>query len=122
MPMANNPQTFLNTYMSTMRNSIITISLGIGIYGFSKHFKKQSKKILKTLSILMYIFSFGILYNCNIYLKNYLDNLSDDEIKEAPRYMDFNIWKKFGYLGWFLLFIYGIFISLGVFSIIKDFM
>ncbi len=122
MPMANNPQTFLNTYMSTMRNSIITVSLGIGIYGFSRHFKNRSKEILKTLSILMYTFSVGILYNCNIYLKNYLDNLSHDEIKEAPRYIDFNIWKNFEYLGWGLLTIYIIFLSLGVFSIIKDFM
>ena len=31
---ANNPQSFLNGYLSAMRNSIITTSLGVAIYGF----------------------------------------------------------------------------------------
>ena len=36
--MANNPQSFINGYLSGMRNSIITTSLGIAIYGFSRSF------------------------------------------------------------------------------------
>jgi hypothetical protein len=38
---ANNPQTFMNSYFSAMRNSIITLTLGIGIFGFSKSFNKN---------------------------------------------------------------------------------
>jgi hypothetical protein len=68
----------------------------------------------------MYLFSFGILYYSNIYLKNFINNTPNDEIKNAPRYIDFDIWKKFEYLGWLLLFIYGTFISLGLLSLIKD--
>ena len=39
--MANNPQSFINGYLSGMRNSIITTSLGIAIYGFSRSFKRN---------------------------------------------------------------------------------
>ena len=55
----NNPQSFMNGYLSGMRNSIITVSLGIAIYGFSRSFKKKSsRKTMKRLSVLMYLFSF----------------------------------------------------------------
>ena len=44
---SNNPQSFMNGFLSGMRNSIITISLGIAIYGFSRNFKKKSSQKIR---------------------------------------------------------------------------
>ena len=68
---ANNPQSFMNGYLSGMRNSIITVSLGIAIYGFSRSFKKKtSRKTMKRVSILIYLFSFMIILNTSLLLHN----------------------------------------------------
>ena len=37
-----NPQAFMNGYLSGLRNGIITLSLGVAIFGFSRTFEKQS--------------------------------------------------------------------------------
>ena len=113
------PQTFISSYMSTVRNSIITVSLGIGVYGFSKNFKKTSKITMKILSVLIYLFSIGLLYNVNILLKKYLDNFSNDKLESTPSYFDFNIWRRFEILSWYLLLIYIIFAILGSYSLLK---
>ena len=115
------PQTFLSGYMSTVRNSIITVSLGIGVYGFSKNFKKSSKITMKLLSVLIYLFSIGLLYNTNVLLKKYLDNFPNDKLEYTPSYFDFNIWKRFEILSWYLLIIYITFVLLGSYSLLKDF-
>ena len=49
MEVANNPQTFMNSYLSAMRNTIITLTLGIGIFGFSKTFKNKKSSFHKML-------------------------------------------------------------------------
>lgn len=116
------PQTFLGSYMSAIRNSIITVSLGIGIYGYSKHFKKNSKLTMKLLSVLIYLFSIGLIFNVNLLLKQYLDNFPNDKLEYTPSYFNHTIWRRFEILAWYLLTIYVIFACLGVYSIIKDFL
>jgi len=114
------PQTFLGSYMSTVRNSIITVSLGIGVYGYSKNFKKTSRLTMKILSVLIYLFSIGLIFNVNLLLKQYLDNFPNDKLKYTPSYFDYAVWRRFEMLSWYLLSIYVIFASLGMFSIMKD--
>jgi len=111
---ADNPQSFMNGFLSGMRNSIITVSLGIGIYSFSRNFKKKSSRdIMKRLSVLVYLFSFLILFNSNLLLRNYLSSLNDKEKGEMPKYINFTMWKRYEYLGWFLSLIILILFILG---------
>ena len=101
-----NPQAFLNGYLSAMRNSIITIALGVSIYGFSRFLKKKdSQNTMKLVSILPYIFSFCIMLNSVLFFRKYLDSLTDEDIEELPKFFDFNMWKRYEYLGWFFLLI-----------------
>ena len=112
---ANNPQSFMNGYLSAMRNSIITISLGVAIYGFSRSFKKKnSQKTMKNLSILVYIFSFLIILNSNLLLRKYLNKITDEEKDKMPMYIDLDLWKRYEFLGWFLFGIAFIIIFLGL--------
>jgi len=112
---ANNPQSFMNGYLSAMRNSIITVSLGVAIYGFSRSFKKiDSRKIMKNLSVLVYIFSFLIILNSNLLLRQYLKTITEEEKNEMPNYIDLHIWKRYEYLGWFLNVIVFVIIFLGL--------
>ena len=111
----NNPQSFMNGYLSGMRNSIITVSLGIAIYGFSRSFKKKSsRKTMKRLSVLMYLFSFMIILNTTLLLRNYLLLLTEKEKNEMPKYINLNQWKRYEYLGWLFTIITFLFISLGL--------
>lgn len=112
---SNNPQSFMNGYLSGMRNSIITVSLGIAIYGFSRSFKKKSsRKTMKRLSVLMYLFSFMIILNTTLLLRNYLLLLTEKEKNEMPKYINLNQWKRYEYLGWLFTIITFLFISLGL--------
>ena len=91
---SNNPQSFMNGYLSAMRNSIITASLGVAIYGFSRSFKKKrSRNIMKRVSILVYFFSFIIIINSSLLLRNYLSSVSEEDKKEFPAYIDLKKWK-----------------------------
>ena len=99
----NNPQSVMSSYLSGMRNSIITLSLGVAIYGFSRTFKKQkSREIMKVVSSLTYIFSVLISLNTTLTLKHYLDEINEDDVKELPKYINVKYWQNYEYLGWFL--------------------
>ena len=100
----NNPQSFINTYLSAMRNSIISISLGVAIYGFSRiYFKHQKPKdIMKIMSILVYGFSVVTIFVSTSMFRSYLTKLTDEEKQNLPNYIDLKYWKLFEYLGWFL--------------------
>jgi hypothetical protein len=112
---SNNPQSFMNGYLSGMRNSIITVSLGIAIYGFSRSFKKKSSRnIMKRVSVLMYLFSLMVMLNSTLLLRNYLLLLTDKEKNEMPKYINLNQWKRYEYLGWLFTIITFLFISLGL--------
>ena len=112
---SNNPQSFMNGYLSGMRNSIITVSLGIAIYGFSRSFKKKStRNIMKRVSVLMYLFSLMVMLNSTLLLRNYLLLLTEKEKNEMPKYINLNQWKRYEYLGWLFTIITFLFISLGL--------
>lgn len=112
---ANNPQTFMNGYLSALRNSIITVSLGVAIYGFSRSFKKaSSRSIMKRLSVLVYFFSFFIIINSSFLLRKYLNNIPEKDMKEMPAYVDLQKWRYYEYLGWFFTAIVFLIITLGL--------
>lgn len=112
---ANNPQTFMNGYLSALRNSIITVSLGVAIYGFSRSFKKaSSRSIMKRLSVLVYFFSFFIIINSSFLLRKYLNNIPEKDMKEMPAYVDLQKWRYYEYLGWFFTVIIFLLITLGL--------
>jgi len=114
------PQSFMNGYLSAMRNSIITTSLGVAIYGFSRSFKKKSSRnIMKRLSVLVYLFSFIIIINSSLLLRNYLNSITDEDKKEFPKYIDIEKWRYYEYLGWFFSIIVFVIILLGVMGDIK---
>ena len=111
----NRPQSFMNGYLSAMRNSIITTSLGVAIYGFSRSFKKKSSRnIMKRLSVLVYFFSLIIIINSSLLLRNYLNSINNEEKKEFPKYIDIEKWRYYEYLGWFFSVIVFLIISLGL--------
>ena len=117
-----NPQAFLNGYLSAMRNSIITIALGVSIYGFSRFFKKKnSQNTMKLVSVLPYIFSFLIMLNSVLFFRKYLESLTDEDIEELPKFFDFTMWKRYEYLGWFFLLITTILIFLSTKSYLVSF-
>ena len=114
------PQSFMNGYLSAMRNSIITTSLGVAIYGFSRSFKKKSSRnIMKRLSVLVYFFSFIIIINSSSLLRNYLNSITDEDKKEFPKYIDIEKWRYYEYLGWFFSTIVFVIILLGLIGDIK---
>lgn len=117
---SNNPQSFMNGYLSAMRNSIITSSLGVAIYGFSRSFRnKSSRNIMKRLSVLVYLFSFIIIINSNLLLRKYLGAITEKDKKSFPEYIDLKRWKYYEYLGWFFSVIVFIIISMGLTGDIK---
>ena len=118
---ANNPQSFMNGYLSAMRNSIITASLGIAIYGFSRSFEKEySRKIMKRLSLLPYFFSFLIMVNTSLLIRKYLKSLTEEEKQKLPKYIDLKLWKRYEYLGWYFAFVIFLIITLGLSEDVVD--
>ena len=65
MDLDNTELGIVRTHLSAMRNSIITISLGIAIYGVSQSLKNKPKLFLEIVSVLIYYFSFSFLYTNN---------------------------------------------------------
>lgn len=118
---ANNPQSFMNGYLSAMRNSIITMSLGVAIYGFSRSFEKEySRKIMKRLSLLPYFFSLLIMVNTTLLFRKYLKSLNEEEKQKMPKYIDLKLWKRYEYLGWFFTLITFLVITLGLSEDVVD--
>ena len=101
MEVANNPQTFMNSYLSAMRNTIITLTLGIGIFGFSKTFKnKKSSFIMRFISIILYLYSLALCINTNLMFRKYLDSIKPEDKKKLPSYINLEYWKVYEILGW----------------------
>lgn len=103
----NNPQTFLNSYLSGMRNSIISFTLGVGIYGFSKTFQKKKSSVgMRLLSILLYLYALANAFNTNLMLDTYLKKVKKEvRPKEErylfPDYIDFRYWNYYRIMGYF---------------------
>ena len=122
-PMANNPQTFMNTYLSAIRNTIISLTLGIGMYGFSKTFKvKKASLMMRFMSIVLYFYSFTTGINTTLMLHSYLrkmNNLSEEKKKEIPEYINFDFWKVYLILGYVFCIIVFLLIILALQRFIK---
>jgi len=104
--MSDNPQSFFNCILGGYRNLIISISCGIAIYGFSRNFaKKESREIMKKLSLLIYISAFFIILNTVLLLRRYLNLVSDEDKKKLPIYINLDGWRIYEFIGWFLVLI-----------------
>tara|TARA_B100001540_G_C15808737_1_gene643404 strand:+ start:1295 stop:1663 length:369 start_codon:yes stop_codon:yes gene_type:complete len=99
---SNNPQTLMNTFQSALRNTLLSTTLGITIYGFGSGFKnKDSRYIMKIISLFIYIyaFCFGIL--STTMLRRYIRKIDKAYIKKRlPDYVDINFWKIYEILGY----------------------
>lgn len=99
---SNNPQTLMNTFQSAIRNTLLCTTLGITLYGFGSGFKnKDSRYIMKVVSLLIYIYAFcyGIL--STTMLRRYINKIDDKYIKQKlPGYVDIEFWKIYEMLGY----------------------
>ena len=104
--MSDNPQSFFNCILGGYRNLIISISCGVAIYGFSRNFaKKESREIMKKLSLLIYISAFFIIVNTVLLLRRYLNLVKDEDRDKLPIYINLDGWRIYEYIGWFLVLI-----------------
>ena len=102
--MSINPQAFMNGYLSGLRNGIITLSLGVAVYGFSRTFKRQnSKDIAKVVSIISYMVSLSISTLTTLQMRQYLNIVTEDEKRKMPKWINLKSWKKYEYIGWMLV-------------------
>ena len=70
---ANNPQTFMNSYLSAMRNCFLTTTLGIAFYGFSSGFKNsRGENIMRLLSLVMYVYALILCLITNLMFSQYI--------------------------------------------------
>ena len=102
---ANNPQTFMNTFLSGIRNTIISLTLGIGIYGFSKTFKdKKSGLLMRFLSLVLYLYAFSTGLNTTMMMHAYLQRLQEPEnqkeLESMPLYINLKFWWVYLILGY----------------------
>ena len=118
---ANNPQTFINGYISGVRNIFLLTTVGIGMYGFSKSFKnKQSEAIMRLFSVSIYMFAFMYLLNTNMLFRKYLNKMDkSDERKDLPEYIDLEHWRNYEYLTWIYSILLGIIIILALKRFVK---
>ena len=67
--MSVDTDSYLNSIFSATRNSIISTSLGVGVYGFSRSLKKKKSveimKLLSTLLLFIFVFEF-VKYQFNV--------------------------------------------------------
>ena len=114
---ANNPQTFMNSFLSSLRNTIISLTLGIGIFGFSKTFShKKSSLIMRFLSLVLYLYALATGLNTSLMMHDYLDKLDlpqqKEELEKMPTYVNLKYWRNYLILAYVLCFIIGILLLL----------
>ena len=116
---ANNPQTFINGYISGVRNIFLLTTVGVGMYGFSKSFKnKQSEAIMRLFSCTIYIFALLYLINTNLLFRKYLNKIENSRDREVlPEYIDLKHWRYYEYLTW----IYSVILSIIIILALKRF-
>lgn len=92
--------TFLNFYMSALRNMFLTSSIAIGIAGFGDKFKDTNRILIKTIAFGIIILSiafglkatndFSLMIQKNSEIKN-LSPVEEELIKQAKE------WPLFAY-------------------------
>ena len=99
-----NPQVFMNGYLSGLRNGIITLSLGVAIFGFSRTFDKQSSRdAARIVSVLSYLVSLSMSVITTLQLREYLNKITLDDKKSMPKYINLDLWEKYEYVGWLIV-------------------
>ena len=99
-----NPQAFMNGYLSGLRNGIITLSLGVAIFGFSRTFeKKSSRDAARIVSVLSYLVSLSMSVITTLQLREYLTKITLDDKKSMPKYINLDLWEKYEYVGWLIV-------------------
>jgi hypothetical protein len=114
MPFANNPQAYLNGFISSTRNVFLISSIGTAMYGFSDTFNIVSSiNIVRLTSAILYIFA--ILYGINaiIGMNRYIKELQQSK-EILPSYIQLDLWTNYIYLlsGYLLLLVYLFVISI----------
>ena len=99
-----NPQVFMNGYLSGLRNGIITLSLGVAIFGFSRTFDKQSSRdAARIVSVLSYLVSLSMSVITTLQLREYLNKITLDDNNSMPKYINLDLWEKYEYVGWLIV-------------------
>lgn len=116
---ANNPQTFINGYISGVRNIFLLTTVGIGMYGFSQSFKnKNSETIMRLFSSFIYIFALLYLLNTNMLFRKYLNKIENSEDRhQLPKYISLKHMRYYEYLSW----IYAVLLSIIILLSLKRF-
>ena len=97
---ANNPQTFMNSYLSAMRNCIIATTLGIAFYGFSAGFKEgRAESVMRLLSLVMYVYALILCIITNLMFSQYISKAETFK-DELPEYIELNWWRYYARLGY----------------------
>lgn len=73
MELSHDPQSYISTYVSMMRNMYLLSSIGIALFGVSNNLKKN-KKFLQIISqvIIFYSMTYGLnsIYDFKIYINS----------------------------------------------------
>ena len=106
---ATEPSIIMNNYRNTTRDAIIILTIGIGINAFTNTLtNKNSKLIMKLLSLFMYVYSLVIVINANLMLNLYskmFKQMSDGVYingKPIPYYMKVGFFTGYEACGWIL--------------------
>ena len=91
--LSHNPQSYVNGYISMMRNMILTSSVGLGAMSFSNSFKKY-EKIVKILAFI--IFTYSIVYGIKaaIDFNEYINYMEKRNDIEDPYKFQLKQWKQ----------------------------
>ena len=101
--MSIDTDSYLNSVFSATRNSIISTSLGVGVYGFSRSLKKRkSKEAMKLLSKLLYLYSFLNLINTNLMFRDFMNFINNKKKLTLNEKMQKKYWQRYEYLNWIL--------------------
>tara|TARA_B100000902_G_C27278749_1_gene900403 strand:- start:1269 stop:1625 length:357 start_codon:yes stop_codon:yes gene_type:complete len=103
--LSHNPHTYLNSYISQLRNTFLVSSIGIATIGMSKHFKIQ--KYIEFLAFIILIY--GILYGLQTTydFSTYINYLNTIDLSEPYSFQvnEWNRWTKFAYVYIFIIFV-----------------
>jgi hypothetical protein len=102
-----NPQTFINTYQSSLRNMIITNAAGLTLFGMTSGMIKFYRILLTYIAYFLILLSCYISYHTARQLKITINNFKRNQDKLDSVYVElipeWNNWYK-------LCVVYGIFI------------
>ena len=99
MTITENSQTVFNGYISIMRNMYLTSSIGLAAMAFSDKFTSH-KKIVKILSLCIFIYSAFYGFNSTRYFNQYLELLRKQKNLSELNQMQLRQWSEWIYLSY----------------------